>query len=220
MGTVQQMVLKRSADRFVNEGWDVTETDDLIAVLESRGTSIKLLKITEEQVKYIENELPITLKLITNKMQIYQVFTKLFFFRYVLMISKIAFNQTILSFVLIHPPACVSCQAPILFEDRLAFNIFSNFLGLIYWLFPNLQNTLSNNSSANMNDNTFCSQLLLFWQMHALRFRIRLQFLSNQLTQMKKGTFTALSGSTALSGRFGVLLRWTRAWTAHIVISV
>lgn len=136
------------------------------------------------------------------------------------MISKIAFNQTILSFVLIHPPACVSCQAPILFEDRLIFNIFSNFLGLIYWLFPNLQNTLSNNSSANMNDNTFCSQLLLFWQMHALRFRIRLQFLSNQLTQMKKGTFTALSGSTALSGRFGVLLRWTRAWTAHIVISV
>lgn len=79
MGTVQQMVLKRSADRFVNEGWDVTKTDDLIAVLESRGTSIKLLKITEEQVKYIENELPATLKLITNKMQIYQVFTKLFF---------------------------------------------------------------------------------------------------------------------------------------------
>lgn len=57
----------------------MTETDDLIAVLESRGASIKLLKITEEQVKYIENELPITLKLITNKMQIYQVFTKLFF---------------------------------------------------------------------------------------------------------------------------------------------
>lgn len=57
----------------------MTETDDLIAVLESRGTSIKLLKITEEQVKYIENELPITLKLITNRMQIYQVFTKLFF---------------------------------------------------------------------------------------------------------------------------------------------
>lgn len=79
MGTVQQMVLKRSADRFVNEGWDVTKTDDLIAVLESSGTSIKLLKITEEQVKYIENELPATLNLITNKMQIYQVFTKLFF---------------------------------------------------------------------------------------------------------------------------------------------
>lgn len=57
----------------------MTETDDLIAVLESIGTSIKLLKITEEQVKYIENELPITLKLITNRMQIYQVFTKLFF---------------------------------------------------------------------------------------------------------------------------------------------
>lgn len=75
MGTVQQMVLKRSAD----EGWDVTKTDDLIAVLESSGTSIKLLKITEEQVKYIENELPATLNLITNKMQIYQVFTKLFF---------------------------------------------------------------------------------------------------------------------------------------------
>lgn len=79
MGMVQQMVLKRSADRFVNEGWDVTETYDLIALLESRGTSIKLLKITEEQVKYIKNELPTTLKLITNKMQIYQVFTKLFF---------------------------------------------------------------------------------------------------------------------------------------------
>lgn len=79
MGMVQQMVLKRSADRFVNEGWDVTETDDLIALLESRGTSIKLLKITEEQVKYIKNELSTTFKLITNKMQIYQVFTKLFF---------------------------------------------------------------------------------------------------------------------------------------------
>lgn len=79
MGTVQQMVLKRSADRFVNEGWDVTETDDFIALLESRGTLIKLLKITEEQVKYIENELSTTLKLITNKLQIYQVFTKLFF---------------------------------------------------------------------------------------------------------------------------------------------
>lgn len=73
------MVLKRSADIFVNEGWDVTETDDFIALLESRGTLIKLLKITEEQVKYIENELSTTLKLITNKLQIYQVFTKLFF---------------------------------------------------------------------------------------------------------------------------------------------
>lgn len=51
----------------------MTKTDDLIAVLESRGTSIKLLKTTEEQVKYIENELPATLKLITNKMQIYQI---------------------------------------------------------------------------------------------------------------------------------------------------
>lgn len=73
------MALKRSADIFVNEGWDVTETDDFIALLESRGTLIKLLKITEEQVKYIENELSTTLKLITNKLQIYQVFTKLFF---------------------------------------------------------------------------------------------------------------------------------------------
>lgn len=91
------MVLKRSADIFVNEGWDVTETDDFIALLESRGTLIKLLKITEEQVKYIENELSTTLKLITNKLQIYQVFTKLFFFCNVLMILKIAFKQTILS---------------------------------------------------------------------------------------------------------------------------
>lgn len=57
----------------------MTETDDFIALLESRGTLIKLLKITEEQVKYIENELSTTLKLITNKLQIYQVFTKLFF---------------------------------------------------------------------------------------------------------------------------------------------
>lgn len=73
----------------------MTETDDLIALLESRGTSIKLLKITEEQVKYIKNELPTTLKLITNKMQIYQVFTGIFCD--VLMILKIAFNQTILS---------------------------------------------------------------------------------------------------------------------------
>lgn len=44
--------------------------------------------------------------------------------------------------------------------------------------------------------------------------RLRLQLLSNQLTQVKKGTLTALSGS------FGVLLRWTRAWTAQIVFSV
>lgn len=67
----------------------MTETDDLIALLESRGTSIKLLKITEEQVKYIKNELPKNADL----SGIHQIV----FFCDVLMILKIAFNQTILS---------------------------------------------------------------------------------------------------------------------------
>lgn len=48
-------VIKRSADRIVYEGGDVIGTDDLISALESKGTSVKLVKITEDQVKHIED---------------------------------------------------------------------------------------------------------------------------------------------------------------------
>ncbi|XP_062572779.1 uncharacterized protein LOC134234748 [Saccostrea cucullata] len=48
-------------------------SDDLILALESKGTSVKLVKITEEQVKEIESVLPTTLKPITRTMQIHQI---------------------------------------------------------------------------------------------------------------------------------------------------
>jgi hypothetical protein len=66
-------VLKRSADRFVNEGGDIIGSDDLILALQSKGTSVKLVKISEDQVKEIEDELPSTLRPIPKTMQIHQV---------------------------------------------------------------------------------------------------------------------------------------------------
>lgn len=92
-------VIKRSADRFVYEGGDVIGTDDLISALESKGTSVKLVKIKEDQVKYIEDGLPTTIKPITKTMQIHQVFTNIFFCNVVHneILDCIKLNHTVLN---------------------------------------------------------------------------------------------------------------------------
>ena len=80
------VVIKRTADGYVNQGGDVTGSDDLIMALDFKGTSVKLMKITEHQIKEIENDLPISLKPIVKTMQIHQVFgiILLNFYSYVL----------------------------------------------------------------------------------------------------------------------------------------
>ena len=68
-------VIKRTADGYVNQGGDVTGSDDLIMALESKGTSVEL-EITEHQIKEIDDDLPISVKSIAKTMRyiIHQVF--------------------------------------------------------------------------------------------------------------------------------------------------
>ena len=72
MEKVQQRnwVIKRTADGYVNQGRDVTGSYDLIMALESKETSVKLMKITEHRLKEMEDDLPIYLKPIAKTMQI------------------------------------------------------------------------------------------------------------------------------------------------------
>ena len=84
-------VIKRTADGYVNQGGDVTGSDDLIMALESKGTSVEL-EITEHQIKEIDDDLPISVKSIAKTMRYirysalyFQSFTVMFFITYIIL---------------------------------------------------------------------------------------------------------------------------------------
>ena len=81
-------VIKPTVDGYVNQGGDVTGSDDLLMALESKETSVKLMKTTEHQIKEIEDDLPISLNPIAKTMQVHQVHVfgiiLLIFYNYVL----------------------------------------------------------------------------------------------------------------------------------------
>lgn len=77
-------VIKRSADRFVNEGGNIMGSDDLIVAMESKGTSVKLVKNTEDKVSEIEEELSTALKPKVKTQQTHQVYNFTSFLCYII----------------------------------------------------------------------------------------------------------------------------------------
>jgi hypothetical protein len=65
-------VVKRTADAYVNRGGDITKATDLLTALESY-TSVKLMTVSEENIKDVEEEIPLSVKPVPKTMQIHQV---------------------------------------------------------------------------------------------------------------------------------------------------
>lgn len=66
------VVVKRTADAFVNKGGDITKASELMTALES-CTSIKLMMVSELNIKDVEEEIPLSVKPVPRTMQLHQV---------------------------------------------------------------------------------------------------------------------------------------------------
>ena len=67
-------VIKRTADRMIANGDDVTDAETMMKVLKTANTTVKLYLVTEKEIETVRELLPKSLKSVPETMKIHQVY--------------------------------------------------------------------------------------------------------------------------------------------------